>query len=157
MGGKREGDEKKGEGRVSAKEAMQGKAAGLVWLRRICPRYVSWGIVCLLLLKIQPSSALWLGVIQPPLLSHTLPLAATTLPQQLRLKAHQHTTRPGPHRPTTHCVDEGQDLLCVFEQQVVVDLGCKAQQVAQGEVLVDGALNGTELVKYGLIGDAGGA
>jgi len=57
----------------------------------------------------------------------------------------------------SYCVDEGQDLLCVFEQEVVVDLGGEAQQVTQGEVLVNGPLDSPELVKNQLIGDVAGA
>ncbi len=57
----------------------------------------------------------------------------------------------------SHRVDEGQNLLCVFEQQVIVDLGGQAQQVPQRQVLVNGPLNGTELLKDQLIADVAGA
>lgn len=57
----------------------------------------------------------------------------------------------------SYCVDEGQNLFSVLEQQIIIDLGGQAQQVTQGEVLVNGALNGTELVKNQLIRDIAGA
>lgn len=45
----------------------------------------------------------------------------------------------------------------MLEQQVIVDLGRQAQQVTQCEVLVNGLLNGAELVQDQLVRDVGGA
>lgn len=64
---------------------------------------------------------------------------------------------PPPSGPGPHRVYEWQYLLCVLEQQVVVDLGGQAQQVTQREVLVNGPLNGAELVQDELIGDVAAA